>query len=120
MLHQKSVEQRMREIVMKKLGVEENMVTASASFAKDLKADSLRILELLMTIEEEFKIEIPDEDIGKIETVGEAIDYIRNKNANDPSRILEKRIHEERERTRQIEAKREQLAQQSKIETIEL
>ncbi|HET6677073.1 MAG TPA: acyl carrier protein [Nitrospira sp.] len=61
------------------LGVEEDEVTSEASFVEDLGADSLDTVELVMALEEEFGIEIPDEDAEKILTVGKALDYIKEK-----------------------------------------
>lgn len=67
---------RVKEIVMAKLGVEEAKVTPTASFVNDLGADSLDTVEVIMQLEEEFNIDIPDEDAAKISTVGQAADYI--------------------------------------------
>ena len=67
-------------IIVDKLGVEENEVSAEASFANDLGADSLDTVELIMEFEKEFNLSIPDEDAEKIVTVGDAIDYL-TKNA---------------------------------------
>ncbi len=74
-----SVEQRVKQIIVEQLGVDEGQVDASASFVDDLGADSLDIVELVMAFEEAFDIDIPDEDAEKISTVKEAIDYIENK-----------------------------------------
>ena len=63
-------------IIVDKLGVEENEVTADASFANDLGADSLDTVELIMEFEKEFELSIPDEDAEKIVTVGDAISYL--------------------------------------------
>ena len=63
-------------IIVDKLGVEENEVTADASFANDLGADSLDTVELIMEFEKEFELSIPDEDAEKIVTVGDAITYL--------------------------------------------
>ncbi|MDI3542501.1 MAG: acyl carrier protein [Candidatus Atribacteria bacterium] len=70
---------KVKEIVVDQLGVDEEDVTPDASFIDDLGADSLDIVELIMAFEEEFDIEIPDEDAEKITTVGEAIEYIETK-----------------------------------------
>jgi len=70
---------RLREIVMDRLDVEEDQIKPEASFVEDLGADSLDIVELIMGIEEEFDIEIPDEDVEKLTNVGEAMDYIKGK-----------------------------------------
>lgn len=69
--------ERIREIVVEQLGVDEEEVTENASFVDDLGADSLDIVELIMALEEEFDMEIPDEDAEKISTVGDAIKYIK-------------------------------------------
>ena len=74
-----SVEQKVKKIIVEQLGVDEGQVDASASFVDDLGADSLDIVELVMALEEEFEIEIPDEDAEKILTVGKALDYIKEK-----------------------------------------
>jgi acyl carrier protein len=71
-----SVAERIKQIVAEQLGVEEDQVTTSASFMDDLGADSLDTVELVMALEEEFDIEISDEDAEKIQTVQNAIDYI--------------------------------------------
>jgi acyl carrier protein len=71
-----SVEERVKKIVVEQLGVEESQVTKEASFVDDLGADSLDTVELVMALEEEFKLEIPDEEAEKISTVGQAVEYI--------------------------------------------
>ena len=71
-----SIEERVKQIIVEQLGVEESEVTANASFVDDLGADSLDTVELVMAFEEAFEIEIPDEDAEKIRTVKDAIDYI--------------------------------------------
>lgn len=73
---QKSVEETVKEIVIEQLGVKAEQVTPQAKFVEDLGADSLDAVELTMAVEEEFDIEIPDEDIEKIQTVGQANAYI--------------------------------------------
>jgi acyl carrier protein len=73
----KPVEERVKAIIVEQLGVEENDVTPAAKFIEDLGADSLDTVELVMAFEEEFDIEIPDEDAEKITTVGDAIQYIK-------------------------------------------
>jgi acyl carrier protein len=72
-----NVEQQVKAIVAEQLGVKAEQVTSAASFVDDLGADSLDTVELVMALEEEFEIEIPDEDAEKITTVQQAIDYIR-------------------------------------------
>ena len=71
-----SIEDQVKKIVAEQLGVKEEQVTADASFVDDLGADSLDTVELVMAFEEEFGIEIPDEDAEKITRVKEAIEYI--------------------------------------------
>ncbi len=71
-----SVEERVKQIVVEQLGVDEGEVTPNASFVDDLGADSLDTVELVMAFEEAFGIEIPDEDAEKIATVKDAIEYI--------------------------------------------
>ena len=71
-----SIGQRVREIVGNELGVEPEKVTPEASFVEDLGADSLDTVELVMAFEEEFGIDIPDEDAEQMATVGEAIRYL--------------------------------------------
>ncbi len=66
---------RLKEIIIDRLDVDEEQINPEASFVEDLGADSLDIVELIMGIEEEFDIEIPDEDAEKLTTVGEAINY---------------------------------------------
>lgn len=67
---------RLKKIIVEQLGVEESEVVPSASFTEDLNADSLDLVELIMSLEEEFKLQISDEDAEKITTVGEAEEYI--------------------------------------------
>lgn len=67
---------KVKELIVEQLDVEEDMVTLDTSLADDLEADSLDIVELMMAIEEEFNIEISDDDTDKISTVGEAVAYI--------------------------------------------
>ena len=80
--------ERVKKIVLEQLGVEDKEVVPSASFVDDLGADSLDLVELIMSLEEEFsdsskKIEIPDEDAEKILTVQDAVDYIRDLGIQD-------------------------------------
>jgi acyl carrier protein len=74
-----AVEEKVKEIIAKQLGVEQSEVTAEASFVEDLGADSLDTVELVMAFEEAFNIEIPDEDAEKISKVKDAVDYISAK-----------------------------------------
>ena len=76
-----AVQDKITEIIVEQLGVKAEEVTAEASFVDDLGADSLDTVELVMALEEEFGIEIPDEDAEKIQTVGDAIKYIDEKSA---------------------------------------
>jgi acyl carrier protein len=69
-------EQKVKDIIINELGVEAEKVTREASFVEDLGADSLDTVELVMAFEEEFGMEIPDEEAEKLQTVGDAIDYI--------------------------------------------
>ena len=68
---------KVKEIIVEQLGVADTAVTSEASFIDDLGADSLDIVELIMAIEEEFDIEIPDGDAEKVVTVGDVVDYIK-------------------------------------------
>jgi len=74
-----SIQDRVKQIIVEQLGVEEAEVTASASFVDDLGADSLDRVELVMAFEEAFDIEIPDDDAEKINNVNDAVDYIQKK-----------------------------------------
>ena len=67
---------RIKKIIVDQLGVDESKITENSSFVNDLGADSLDIVELIMAFEEEFDIEIPDEDAEKMKTVGDAIKYL--------------------------------------------
>lgn len=73
-----SVEEKVKEIIVDQLGVDEQQVTTGAAFIDDLGADSLDTVELVMALEEEFDVEIPDEEAEKISKVQDAIDYIKN------------------------------------------
>ena len=73
-----SVEEKVKEIIVDQLGVDEKQVSPKASFIDDLGADSLDTVELVMALEEEFDIEIPDDEAEKIASVENAIDYIKN------------------------------------------
>jgi len=76
-----AVDEKVKSIIAEQLGVKQEEVTPTASFIDDLGADSLDTVELVMALEEEFGIEIPDEDAEKITTVGDAIKYIEEKTA---------------------------------------
>ena len=73
-----SMESRVKEIIVDQLGVDEKEVTLEAKFIDDLGADSLDLVELVMALEEEYDTEISDEDAEKIQTVGDAIEYIKS------------------------------------------
>ena len=70
--------EKVKEIVVEQLGVEEDEVTMESSFIDDLGADSLDIVELIMALEEEFDIEVPDEEAEKLTTVGDVVEYIKS------------------------------------------
>ena len=74
-----AAEEKIKAIIAEQLGVKPEEVTPTASFVDDLGADSLDTVELIMALEEEFNIEIPDEDAEKMKTVGDAIKYIEEK-----------------------------------------
>ena len=73
---------RLKKIVVEQLGVDEEQVTPEASFVDDLNADSLDLVELIMSLEEEFGAEISDEDAEKIRTVQDAVDYVEERATN--------------------------------------
>lgn len=77
-----AVEDKIKSIIAEQLGVKIEEVNPEASFIDDLGADSLDTVELIMALEEEFGVEIPDEDAEKMTTVGDAIKYIQQKSAN--------------------------------------
>ena len=72
------IESRVKEIICQQLEVSEEQLRPEASFVDDLKADSLAVVELVLALEQEFKIEIPDEDTEQIKTVKNALDYIKS------------------------------------------
>ena len=74
-----AVESKIKTIIAEQLGVKPEEVTPNASFVDDLGADSLDTVELIMALEEEFNVEIPDEDAEKMKTVGDAIKYVEEK-----------------------------------------
>ncbi len=76
------LEDRVTEIIVEQLGVAREEVVPEASFIDDLGADSLDIVELVMAMEEEFDVEIPDDDAEKIQTIGDAISYLKEKLAS--------------------------------------
>ena len=73
-----TIEERVKKVIEEQLSVNQDQITREASFIDDLGADSLDTVELVMALEEEFGLEIPDEDAEKITKVGEAIDYIES------------------------------------------
>lgn len=73
------LEERVKDIIVEKLGVNAEQVTADASFIDDLGADSLDTVELIMAFEEEFGADIPDEDAEKLTSVGQVLDYLKGK-----------------------------------------
>ena len=77
-----SIDARVREIIINELGVEPEKVTDDASFVEDLGADSLDTGELVMAFEEEFGLDIPDEDAEKMRTVGDAVGYLNKQSDN--------------------------------------
>jgi acyl carrier protein len=77
-----SIEERVRSIIVDQLAVDATKVSQTASFIDDLGADSLDIVELVMTMEEEFDLDIPDEDAEKMKTVGDVVKYITSKANN--------------------------------------
>lgn len=80
--------ERLKGVVMERLGVDEDQVVPTASFIRDLNADSIELVELVMAIEDEFsnssrKIEIPDEDLEKLVTIQDAVDYLEGLGVSD-------------------------------------
>jgi acyl carrier protein len=78
-MSEKSIEEKVKDIIVEQLGVNPEQVTPTASFIEDLGADSLDIVELVMAFEEEFSVEVPDEDAEKLQTVGDVIKYIEER-----------------------------------------
>ena len=76
-----AVSDKVKSIIVEQLGVDEEEVTPDASFVDDLGADSLDTVELVMAFEEEFSVEVPDEDAEKLQTVGQVVKYIDEKTA---------------------------------------
>lgn len=80
-MSEKSVEEKVKDIIVEQLGVNPEQVTNTASFIEDLGADSLDTVELVMAFEEEFGVEVPDEDAEKLQTVGDVIKYIEERSS---------------------------------------
>jgi acyl carrier protein len=76
LMSDKPIEERVKEIIVKELSVNPEQVTSTASFIEDLGADSLDTVELVMAFEEEFGVEVPDEEAEKLQTVGDVVKYI--------------------------------------------
>jgi len=79
MAEEKSIEEKVKDIIVEQLGVNPEQVTPQASFIEDLGADSLDIVELVMAFEEEFGVEVPDEDAEKLQKVGDVVNYIKER-----------------------------------------
>lgn len=77
-MNQEEIFEKVKKIIVEQLGVAETSVTMEASFIDDLGADSLDIVELIMALEEEFDLEIPDSDAEKVVTVGDVVEYIKD------------------------------------------
>lgn len=75
--------EKMKEIIADQLGVSEDEVTLEASFKEDLDADSLDLFELVMALEEEYEVEIPSDDLAELNTVGDVINYLKDKGVED-------------------------------------
>ena len=80
-MSEKTIEEKVKDLIVEQLGVNPEQVTPSASFIEDLGADSLDTVELVMAFEEEFGVEVPDEDAEKLQSVGDVIKYIEEKAA---------------------------------------
>lgn len=78
LVNSEDIFEKVKEIIIEQLGVSETSITTEASFIDDLGADSLDIVELIMALEEEFDLEIPDNDAEKVVTVGDVVDYIKD------------------------------------------
>jgi acyl carrier protein len=80
-MSEKTISEKVKDIIVEQLGVNPEQVTDTASFIEDLGADSLDTVELVMAFEEEFGVEVPDEDAEKLQTVGNVVEYIEKKTA---------------------------------------
>jgi len=78
-MSEKSIEEKVRDIIVEQLSVNAEQVTPQAKFIEDLGADSLDVVELVMAFEEQFSVEVPDEDAEKLQTVGDVVKYIEDK-----------------------------------------
>ena len=78
-MSEKSIQEKVTDIIVEQLGVNPEQVTLTASFIEDLGADSLDTVELVMAFEEEFSVEVPDEDAEKLQTVKDVVEYIESK-----------------------------------------
>ena len=78
-MSEKSIEEKVKDIIVEQLGVNPEQVTPTASLIEDLGADSLDTVELVMAFEEEFGVEVPDEDAEKLQTVGDVVKYIEER-----------------------------------------
>jgi acyl carrier protein len=78
-MSEKSIEEKVRDIIVEQLSVNAEQVTQEAKFIEDLGADSLDVVELVMAFEEQFSVEVPDEDAEKLQTVGDVVKYIEDK-----------------------------------------
>lgn len=81
-MSEKSIEERVKQIIIENLSVNPEQVTPDAKFIEDLGADSLDVVELVMAFEEQFDVEVPDEDAEKLLTVGDVVKYIEDKEAS--------------------------------------
>ena len=88
-----SVEEQVKHIIVEQLGVSVDGVLPEASFVDDLGEDSLDLVELIMMLEEEFGGEIPDEDAEKIQTVQDAVEYIKNQRTDNPLHEIKEMIN---------------------------
>ncbi|MEM9445406.1 MAG: acyl carrier protein [Verrucomicrobiota bacterium] len=78
-MSEKSIEEKVKDIIVEQLSVNAEQVTQEAKFIEDLGADSLDVVELVMAFEEQFGVEVPDEDAEKLQTVGDVVKYIEEK-----------------------------------------
>ena len=76
-MNQEEIFEKVKKIIVEQLGVAETSVTMEASFKEDLKVDSLDLFEMVMSLEDEFDVEIPTEELEKMETVGDVVEYIK-------------------------------------------